>query len=161
MDKTFPNSTRNSSKRRKLVSIENEMLACLDFQSRLELKVNSVHKSEGIPEVGDRNIGDVPPNKDFAPSVFYNVTVDEEEAIHQDNILALIWKEIVPTVKQLEEYFSESAEGLNIRLKNWREVLEDNGLKVNREKTKYLRCDFGNGKIAHNKEVDIRTRDKI
>ncbi|GJW24661.1 hypothetical protein Tco_0038472 [Tanacetum coccineum] len=75
--------------------------------------------------------------KDFAPSVFCNVTVDKEvlfclnivvanqtpnlsqdhfleylgfrvgnlkEAIRQDKILALIWKEIVPTIKQLKKY---------------------------------------------------------
>ncbi|GJY90157.1 retrovirus-related pol polyprotein LINE-1, partial [Tanacetum coccineum] len=56
---------------------------------------------------------------------------------------------------------SDSAEGLNIKLENWREVLEDNGLRVSREKTEYLRCDFGNGEITHNEEVDIRIGDKI
>ncbi|GJZ48851.1 retrovirus-related pol polyprotein LINE-1 [Tanacetum coccineum] len=59
------------------------------------------------------------------------------------------------------ELVSESAEGLNTRLENWREALEDNGLRVNREKTEYLRCDFGNVKIAHNEEVDICIGDKI
>ncbi|GJT86278.1 ataxia telangiectasia mutated family protein [Tanacetum coccineum] len=39
---------------------------------------------------------------------------------------------------------SESTKALNIRLENWREILEDNGLRVSREKMKYLRCDFGN-----------------
>ncbi|GKD31876.1 retrovirus-related pol polyprotein LINE-1 [Tanacetum coccineum] len=56
---------------------------------------------------------------------------------------------------------SESAEGLNIRLENWREALEDNGLRVSREKTEYLRCDFGNGEITHNEEVDVCIEDKI
>ncbi|GJX67627.1 retrovirus-related pol polyprotein LINE-1 [Tanacetum coccineum] len=56
---------------------------------------------------------------------------------------------------------SESAKGLNIRLENWREVKEDNGLRVSREKTEYLRCNFGIGVIAHNEEVDIRIGDKI
>ncbi|GKB52505.1 hypothetical protein Tco_0903258 [Tanacetum coccineum] len=41
------------------------------------------------------------------------------------------------------------------------EVLEDNGLRVSREKAEYLRCDFGNGEIAHNKDVDICIGDKI
>ncbi|GKE51736.1 hypothetical protein Tco_1486892 [Tanacetum coccineum] len=41
------------------------------------------------------------------------------------------------------------------------EALEDNGLRVSREKTKYLRCDFGNVEIALNKEVEICTGDKI
>ncbi|GJS93233.1 hypothetical protein Tco_0800201 [Tanacetum coccineum] len=38
---------------------------------------------------------------------------------------------------------AELTEGLNNRLESWREALEDNGLRVSREKTKYLRCDFG------------------
>ncbi|GJS71704.1 hypothetical protein Tco_0704545 [Tanacetum coccineum] len=33
--------------------------------------------------------------------------------------------------------------------------------KACREKTEYLRCDFGNVEIAHNEEVDIRIGDKI
>ncbi|GKG41262.1 retrovirus-related pol polyprotein LINE-1, partial [Tanacetum coccineum] len=39
---------------------------------------------------------------------------------------------------------AESAEGLNNRIEKWRKALEDNGLRVSREKTtEYLRCDFG------------------
>ncbi|GJR80123.1 retrovirus-related pol polyprotein LINE-1 [Tanacetum coccineum] len=56
---------------------------------------------------------------------------------------------------------SESTEGLNNILENWREALEDNGLRINREKTKYLRCDFGDVEIPHNEEVDICVGDKI
>ncbi|GKA89059.1 retrovirus-related pol polyprotein LINE-1 [Tanacetum coccineum] len=56
---------------------------------------------------------------------------------------------------------SEMAEGLNDRLENWRETLEVNGLRVSREKTEYLRCDFSNIEIAHNKEVEIYIGDKI
>ncbi|GKG00947.1 retrovirus-related pol polyprotein LINE-1, partial [Tanacetum coccineum] len=37
---------------------------------------------------------------------------------------------------------TELAEGLNNRLKRWRKVLEDNGLRVSKEKMEYLRCDF-------------------
>ncbi|GKE88857.1 retrovirus-related pol polyprotein LINE-1 [Tanacetum coccineum] len=37
----------------------------------------------------------------------------------------------------------ESADRLNNKLESWRKVLEDNGLRVSKEKTKYLRCDFG------------------
>ncbi|GJY71592.1 hypothetical protein Tco_0475295 [Tanacetum coccineum] len=56
---------------------------------------------------------------------------------------------------------SELAKGLNNRLENWREALEDNDLRVSRKKTTYLRCDFDNVEIAHNEEVDIRIGDKI
>nr|GEV81144.1 hypothetical protein [Tanacetum cinerariifolium] len=38
---------------------------------------------------------------------------------------------------------AESAKGLNNRLESWRKALENNGLRVSREKMKYLRCDFG------------------
>ncbi|GKD27059.1 retrovirus-related pol polyprotein LINE-1 [Tanacetum coccineum] len=37
---------------------------------------------------------------------------------------------------------AESAERLNNRLESWRNALEDKGLRVSREKTEYLRCDF-------------------
>ncbi|GJW30143.1 retrovirus-related pol polyprotein LINE-1 [Tanacetum coccineum] len=47
------------------------------------------------------------------------------------------------------------------QIENWREALEGNGLRVSREKTEYLRCDFDNGEIAHNKEVDVCIKDKI
>nr|GEY91002.1 cytochrome P450 [Tanacetum cinerariifolium] len=69
-----------------------------------------------------------------------------------------------PRVLDLRERIalvSESTEGLNTRLENWREALEDNGLRVNREKTDYLRCDFGNVEIDHNEEVDICIGDMI
>ncbi|GJU25141.1 retrovirus-related pol polyprotein LINE-1 [Tanacetum coccineum] len=56
---------------------------------------------------------------------------------------------------------SESVEGLNDRLENWREALEANGLRVSREKTEYLRCDFSNSEIAHNEEVEVCIGDKI
>nr|GEV02828.1 ataxia telangiectasia mutated family protein [Tanacetum cinerariifolium] len=84
----------------------------------------------------------------------------------------------------------ESAKGLSNRLVNWREALEDNGLRgiakvaltcfewalgcnsgldssrgveesEHREETEYLRCDFGKVEITHNAEVDIRVEDKI
>ncbi|GJW10248.1 ataxia telangiectasia mutated family protein [Tanacetum coccineum] len=38
---------------------------------------------------------------------------------------------------------AESADGLNNRLESWRKVLKDNCLRVSREKSEYLRCDFG------------------
>ncbi|GJZ93956.1 ataxia telangiectasia mutated family protein [Tanacetum coccineum] len=55
---------------------------------------------------------------------------------------------------------AESAEGLNNRIEKWREALEDNGLRVSREKTEYLRCDFGRYEVLH-QEVNIRIRDQI
>ncbi|GJV57816.1 retrovirus-related pol polyprotein LINE-1 [Tanacetum coccineum] len=54
----------------------------------------------------------------------------------------------------------ESAEGLNNRIEKWREALEDNGLRVSREKTEYLRCDFGRYEVLH-QEVNIHIGDWI
>ncbi|GKD81108.1 retrovirus-related pol polyprotein LINE-1 [Tanacetum coccineum] len=55
---------------------------------------------------------------------------------------------------------AESAEELNNRLESWRKALEDNGLRVSREKTEYLRCDFSRYEVVH-QEVDIRIGDRI
>lgn len=55
---------------------------------------------------------------------------------------------------------AESAEGLNHRLEHWREALEDNGLRVNRENTDYMRCDFGSFEIGRNEE-EVRIGDQI
>ncbi|GKF66251.1 retrovirus-related pol polyprotein LINE-1, partial [Tanacetum coccineum] len=48
--------------------------------------------------------------------------------IHEDIPWCLIFADDIVLV-------SKSAEGLNNRLENWREALEDNGLRINREKT--------------------------
>ncbi|GKF47330.1 retrovirus-related pol polyprotein LINE-1 [Tanacetum coccineum] len=55
---------------------------------------------------------------------------------------------------------AESTEGLNNIIEKWRKALEDNGLRVSREKTEYLRCDFGRYEVLH-QEVDIRIGDRI
>nr|GEY34254.1 hypothetical protein [Tanacetum cinerariifolium] len=55
----------------------------------------------------------------------------------------------------------ESAKGLNNRHENLREALKDNGLRVNRKKTEYLRCDFVNVEIAHKEEAKIYIGYKI
>ncbi|GKE48983.1 hypothetical protein Tco_1480241, partial [Tanacetum coccineum] len=70
-----------------------------------------------------------------------------------DILLCLIFADDIVLLSKL-------AKGLNNRLENWREALEDNGLKVSRKMTEYLRCDFSNIKIAHNEEVDICIGDK-
>ncbi|GJV09945.1 retrovirus-related pol polyprotein LINE-1 [Tanacetum coccineum] len=56
---------------------------------------------------------------------------------------------------------AESADGLNLRLENWRKTLEDNGLRISREKTEYLRSDFGRYEVIHGEEGIIRIGDKI
>ncbi|GJX00504.1 hypothetical protein Tco_0184417 [Tanacetum coccineum] len=65
--------------------------------------------------------------------------------IHEDIQWCLIFTDYIVLVLK-------SAEGLNNRLKNWREALKDNGLRVSREKTKYLRCDF-----VYRAELEVET----
>ncbi|GJR37011.1 retrovirus-related pol polyprotein LINE-1 [Tanacetum coccineum] len=55
---------------------------------------------------------------------------------------------------------AESAEELNNKIERWREALEDNGLRVSREKTEYLRYNFGRYEVVH-QEVDVRIGDRI
>nr|GFC88821.1 hypothetical protein [Tanacetum cinerariifolium] len=55
---------------------------------------------------------------------------------------------------------AESAKRLNNKLESWRKTLEDNGLRVSKEKLEYLRCDFGRYEVVH-QEMDIRIRDQI
>ncbi|GKB67323.1 retrovirus-related pol polyprotein LINE-1, partial [Tanacetum coccineum] len=45
-------------------------------------------------------------------------------------------------------------DGLNGRLEQWRKALEDKGLRVSREKTEYMRCNF-NKNDDHNEEIRI------
>ncbi|GJU12760.1 hypothetical protein Tco_1135156 [Tanacetum coccineum] len=77
----------------------------------------------------------------------------------------LIWKTLIDKgesrryIKVIRDMYN--AKGLNDRLKNWREALEANGLRVSREKTEYLRCDFSTSEIAHNKEMEVCIGDKI
>nr|GEU53273.1 ataxia telangiectasia mutated family protein [Tanacetum cinerariifolium] len=90
----------------------------------------------------------------ISPYLFALILGELSRGIQEDIPWCLIFADDIVLV-------SESAEGLNTRLENWRKVLEDNGLRVSREKTEYLRCDFGIGEIALNEEVDIRIGEKI
>ncbi|XP_071739038.1 uncharacterized protein [Rutidosis leptorrhynchoides] len=54
---------------------------------------------------------------------------------------------------------SESQDELNRRLEQWRNALEQNGLRISRLKSEYLRCDYGRIE-DHNDTVDIRIGDQ-
>ncbi|GJU90167.1 retrovirus-related pol polyprotein LINE-1 [Tanacetum coccineum] len=57
----------------------------------------------------------------------------------------------LPTTKKTQK----TLEGLNGRLEQWIKALEDNGLRVNKEKTKYLRCNFSRNENGQNEEEEI------
>ncbi|GJS16483.1 retrovirus-related pol polyprotein LINE-1 [Tanacetum coccineum] len=50
---------------------------------------------------------------------------------------------------------SETPQGLNGRLEQWRKALEDKGLRVSREKTEYMRCNFNRNDNDQNEEIRI------
>ncbi|GJW41963.1 hypothetical protein Tco_0070762 [Tanacetum coccineum] len=45
-------------------------------------------------------------------------------------------------------------------VEKWMKALEDKGLRISRDKTEYLRCDFGRYDVVH-QEVEIRIGDRI
>ncbi|XP_071727799.1 secreted RxLR effector protein 78-like [Rutidosis leptorrhynchoides] len=56
---------------------------------------------------------------------------------------------------------ADSKNELNRRLEQWREALEQNGLRISRQKTEYLRCDFDRVEDEHNAGVNISIGDQI
>ncbi|GJS42415.1 retrovirus-related pol polyprotein LINE-1 [Tanacetum coccineum] len=57
--------------------------------------------------------------------------------------------------------FLDTPDGLNGRLEQWREMIEDKGLWVSREKTEYMRCDFNRNENDQNEEAVIRIGEHI
>ncbi|GJZ14263.1 putative ribonuclease H-like domain-containing protein [Tanacetum coccineum] len=55
----------------------------------------------------------------------------------------------------------QTCQGAKWKVDQWRETLEDKGLRVSREKTEYLRCDFNKNENDQNKEAKIRNGDHI
>nr|GEY37915.1 hypothetical protein [Tanacetum cinerariifolium] len=56
---------------------------------------------------------------------------------------------------------AESGDALNMRMKSGRNALEDKGLRISRDKTEYLRCDFGRYEAAHGEERSVRIGGQI
>ncbi|GJV29307.1 ataxia telangiectasia mutated family protein [Tanacetum coccineum] len=56
---------------------------------------------------------------------------------------------------------SDTPDGLNGRLEQWKEMLENKGLRVSREKTEYMRCDFNKNENDQNEEAVIRIGEYI
>ncbi|GJX07503.1 retrovirus-related pol polyprotein LINE-1 [Tanacetum coccineum] len=90
----------------------------------------------------------------FSPLVLFTLILDELSREIQESISwCMIFADDIVLI-------AESAEELNNKIERWREALEDNGLQVSREKTEYLRCDFGRYGVVH-QEVDVRIGDRI
>nr|GEV34152.1 hypothetical protein [Tanacetum cinerariifolium] len=71
----------------------------------------------------------------ISPYLFALILDELPREIQEDIPWCLIFADDIVLV-------SGSVKGLNIRLENWREALEENGLRVSQEKTEYIRCDF-------------------
>ncbi|GJX62682.1 putative pre-mRNA-processing factor 6-like [Tanacetum coccineum] len=56
---------------------------------------------------------------------------------------------------------SDTPDGLNGRLEQWREMLENKGLRVTKEKTEYIRCDFNRNENDQNEEAVFRIGEHI
>ncbi|XP_071697222.1 G-type lectin S-receptor-like serine/threonine-protein kinase At4g27290 [Rutidosis leptorrhynchoides] len=56
---------------------------------------------------------------------------------------------------------ADSKDELNRRLEQWREALEQSGLRISRQKTEYLRCDFNSVENEQNVGVNISIGDQI
>ncbi|GMP92153.1 hypothetical protein CsSME_00042498 [Camellia sinensis var. sinensis] len=49
----------------------------------------------------------------------------------------------------------ETREGVNTKLKTWREALESKGFRISRTKTKYMECNFSNSNNGSRGEMKI------
>ena len=50
---------------------------------------------------------------------------------------------------------AETKEEANSKLEEWREALDDKGLRINRTKTEHLRCNFSGAESIRKVEVTI------
>nr|GEU55904.1 hypothetical protein [Tanacetum cinerariifolium] len=89
----------------------------------------------------------------ISPYLFTLILEELSRGIQEDIPWCMIFADDIMLI-------AESTKGLNNRLESWRKALKDNGLRVSREKTKYLRFDFGRYEIVH-QEMDIRIGDRI
>ncbi|XP_071726965.1 uncharacterized protein [Rutidosis leptorrhynchoides] len=71
----------------------------------------------------------------------------------------LIWKTLI--VRDDIALLAKSKEEFNRRLEQWREALEQNGLRISRQKTEYLSCHFARTEDEHNVGVNINIGDQI
>ncbi|GJR81000.1 retrovirus-related pol polyprotein LINE-1 [Tanacetum coccineum] len=89
----------------------------------------------------------------ISPYLFALILDEILRGIQEDILWCMIFADDIVLI-------AESAKGLNSRLEKWRKALEDKGLRISRDKTEYLRCDFGRYEVVH-QEVEIRIGDWI
>ncbi|GJZ80896.1 retrovirus-related pol polyprotein LINE-1, partial [Tanacetum coccineum] len=89
----------------------------------------------------------------ISPYLFALILDEISRGIQEDIPWCMIFADDIVLIAEL-------AEGLNSRLEKWKKALEDKGLRISRDKTEYLRCDFGRYEVVH-QEVEIRIRDQI
>ncbi|XP_071695521.1 uncharacterized protein [Rutidosis leptorrhynchoides] len=87
--------------------------------------------------------------------ILFTLILDELSRVIQEIIP---WSQIFADDIML---VADSKEELNRRLKQWREALEQNGVRISRQKTEYLRCDFDRVEDEQNARVNISIGDQI
>ncbi|GKA21145.1 retrovirus-related pol polyprotein LINE-1 [Tanacetum coccineum] len=83
----------------------------------------------------------------FSPYLFALILDELSRGIQESILWCLIFANDIVLVL-------DTPDGLNGRLEQWREMLEEKGLRVSREKTEYMRCDFNMNEKDQNKEAD-------
>ncbi|XP_071739679.1 uncharacterized protein [Rutidosis leptorrhynchoides] len=83
----------------------------------------------GIPKVGLHQ------GSALSPFLFALILDELSQGIQENIPWCLIFADDIVLV-------SEQKDELNRRLERWREALEQNGLRISRQKTEYLRCEF-------------------
>ncbi|GKB34537.1 ataxia telangiectasia mutated family protein [Tanacetum coccineum] len=90
----------------------------------------------------------------ISPYLFALILDELSRGIQESILWCLIFADDIVLV-------SDTPDGLNERLEQWREMLEDKGLRVSREKTEYMRCDFNRNENDQNEEAVIRIGEHI
>ncbi|GKB86224.1 hypothetical protein Tco_0958496 [Tanacetum coccineum] len=131
-----------------------------DRKKQITMVRPNTHGSVEVPRRREDKVVDLPLQQDLSKSTI--------EAIHLFRSLMEKYRErqidLHIAFLDLEKAYDsvpKLAEGLNNKPEHLREALEENGPWVIREKTEYLRCDFGMDVTAHNEEVDISIGDQI
>ncbi|GJV91044.1 ataxia telangiectasia mutated family protein [Tanacetum coccineum] len=84
----------------------------------------------------------------ISPYLFALILDELTKGIQESVPWCLIFADDIVLVSKMQQ-------GLNGRVEQWRKALEDKGLRVSREKTEYLRCNFNRNDSDQNEEIRI------